>query len=143
MQIKLLSWVVQSLSEAKRPSSITKLAIKHAILMALVSSGSTTSLRQKTQLPKIHPRNITIVVHHRESMWSTRNFLAIQKKRVDVLAPATKAIILAWWASKLAWIPIRKMLWRKDKYHICMKKTWLNTSWKLKFFLLLNAKEDE
>jgi hypothetical protein len=68
MQIKLLSWVVQSLSEAKRPSSITKLAIKHAILMALVSSGSTTSLRQKTQLPKIHPRNITIVVHHRESM---------------------------------------------------------------------------
>jgi hypothetical protein len=48
VQRKLLSWVVQSLFEVKRPSSITKLAIKHAILMAFVSGGSTTSLRQKT-----------------------------------------------------------------------------------------------
>jgi len=43
VQRELFSGVMQSLFEVKRLSSVTKLVIKQAILMALVSGGSTTS----------------------------------------------------------------------------------------------------
>ncbi len=66
MQRELLSRVAQSLSEVKRLSSIMKLAPKHAILTALMNDGSTTSLRQKAQLLKVHPRNIAMAIFHRE-----------------------------------------------------------------------------
>jgi hypothetical protein len=80
-----------------------------------------------------------MVVRRKESMRSTGNFfcpLIIQKKRVDVLAPATKAIVLAWWASRTHVSPNQRTLSVRDKAHICMKKTPLSISWKLRFFLL-------
>jgi hypothetical protein len=64
----LLLGVVHSLFDVKRPNTNVKLVTKHAILTTLVNGGSTSSLRQKTRLLKVHPRNITMVVHHRELM---------------------------------------------------------------------------
>jgi hypothetical protein len=48
VQIELLSKVVQSLFEVKRLNNNAMLATKHAILIALVSSSLTASMRQKT-----------------------------------------------------------------------------------------------
>jgi hypothetical protein len=60
VQKELLSKVVQSLSKVKRPSNIAKFVTKHTILIALMNGSSTNLSRQKTQLVKVHLRNIAI-----------------------------------------------------------------------------------
>jgi hypothetical protein len=99
-----MSRVMESLFEVKRPCNNVMLVTKHAIVMALMNSGSITSMKQKTQLFKVHSRNITMAVGCRESMLSIGNFLwslVIWKKRVDIFVFTIKAIVLAWWASKV------------------------------------------
>jgi hypothetical protein len=54
--------VVQSLFEVERPHNNVMLVTKHVIVMALMNSGSITSVKQKTWLLKVHSRNITMVV---------------------------------------------------------------------------------
>jgi hypothetical protein len=56
---ELLSSLVQSLIEVKASNNATKLAIKHTILIAIMNSTSNTSLRQKTCLLIMHPRNVS------------------------------------------------------------------------------------
>ncbi len=59
---KLMSGVMQSLFEVKRPHNNLMLVTKHAIVMALMNSGSIISVKQKTQLLKVHSWNTTMVV---------------------------------------------------------------------------------
>jgi hypothetical protein len=106
---------MQSLFEVKRPHNNVMSVTKHAIVTTLMNNGSITSMKQKTRLLKVHFRNITMVVWCRESMWFIGNFLwslVIWKKRVDILALKIKAIVLAWWASKVRVNPNQKEVMR-------------------------------
>jgi hypothetical protein len=60
---KLFSNLVHSLSKVKKSNNVAKLAVKHAILTAVVSSDkSRSSCRQTTRLLNVHPWNVTKVV---------------------------------------------------------------------------------
>jgi hypothetical protein len=59
---RLISDLVQSLTEVKRSNTRAKLAMKHAILMIVVNVNSKPSLRQKALLFNVHPRNMQKVV---------------------------------------------------------------------------------
>ncbi len=65
---------------------------------------------------KVHPGNVTMALHHRESMQMSKTFifpLSIWKKWKDILAPRTKAIVLSWWAIETHTNPNQKEVVRK------------------------------
>jgi hypothetical protein len=79
--------------------------------MALVSSGSSGSMRKKARLLWIHHRNISTVVSRHKKMDSAKRFewtLSIWKIRVDVLNTSTKNIAISWWVSETRMSPNRK-----------------------------------
>ncbi len=55
---RLLSCLVQSLTEVKRSNTKAKLATKYAILTVVVNANYKSSLRQKVFLLNVHPRNM-------------------------------------------------------------------------------------
>jgi len=63
-----------------------------------VGSNSQTLNRQKVWLLNVHPQNLAKVVHHQESMNSTRGFLWSLDEEGNCLAFKTKALVLSWWA---------------------------------------------
>jgi hypothetical protein len=72
---EFMTRLVQSLSKVKRPYTSTQLVTKHAFVTVVVSSNSKTSNRQKARLLNVHPKNVAMVVQHRESMKSSQDFL--------------------------------------------------------------------
>ncbi len=94
---EFLYGLVQFLSKVKLPNTMAKLATKHAILTTLVNFGLNTSVRQKVQILKVHPKNVAMVFHYLQLMNNSSGFawsLSIQKKRSDMLALETNRIIL-------------------------------------------------
>jgi hypothetical protein len=71
---EIISGLVQSLHEVKQPRSRTALATKHAILTALISSGSSRSMRKKARLLRVHHRNVSAAVSRRKKMDSVERF---------------------------------------------------------------------
>jgi hypothetical protein len=58
----ILSGLVQSLSEVKRSTSKAQLAVKHALLTAVVSFGVQMTMRQTTHMLGVHDRNVLLAV---------------------------------------------------------------------------------
>lgn len=103
----------------KQTETSLKLVMKHAILIAFVNNNSTSSFKEKVQVLKVHPRNVAMALHCRESMQMSKTFicpLSIWKKWKDMLAPRTKVIVLSWWAIETHMSPnqkevVKKKLW--------------------------------
>lgn len=116
-QQEVINGLVKSLSEVKNPSLAPNLATKHAILTAAISSGCTSSFRQKARVLGVHPRNVHRAVARRKAMESLSGkfmwTLSIRKKRLDTLSAATKAAVLLWWLGETRMSPNRKEVVRK------------------------------
>ena len=99
----IISGLKQSLSEVRVPRTAAELGTKHAILTAVVSGSSSSSLRSQAKLLDVHPRNIALALARRKVMEASIVFkwtLSIKKRRSDVLDEDTKAVVLLWWASE-------------------------------------------
>lgn len=113
---EILSGLVQSLEEVKQAKNKVELATKHAILTAVVSSGSSGSIRKKARLLGVHHRNVSAAILRRKKMNSRERFqwvLSVRKVRVDVLSNATKNAVVKWWISETRMSPNRKEVVRK------------------------------
>jgi hypothetical protein len=109
---RLLSDLVQSLTEVKRSNTRVKLATKHVILTVVVSTNSKSSLRQKALLLNVHPRNMHKVVECRKLISLSREFLwtlSIHKQRTNVICRATKEMVLSWWCFETCTILTRNV----------------------------------
>ena len=83
----VVAGLVQSLSEVKSSNSSVNLAIRHAVLTAAVSAGSTSvSQRELGRLLQVHPRNLAAAIKRRHAMDTADEFgwvLSVRKIRVD------------------------------------------------------------
>ena len=116
IQSDILSGLKRSLSEVKAARTGAQLATKHAILTAVVSGSSSSSLRGQARLLEVHPRNIALAVARRKVMEESTVFkwtLSVRKRRSDVLDEDTKAVVLLWWACETRNTPNRKEVVRK------------------------------
>ena len=67
-----MSWCLDKIKQA---NSDAKLVAKHAILTAVVSGGSISSVRQVAKALSVHPRNITLAMERQGEMDVEGNFL--------------------------------------------------------------------
>lgn len=112
----IVSGLQKSLGEVKLAKTAAHLATKHAILTAVVSSGSSTSIRSQARALQIHPRNIAKAVVRRSAMESSSVFkwtLSVRKQRSDVLSDCTKVAVALWWTSETRNSPIAKEVVRQ------------------------------
>ncbi len=86
----------------KGSNNVAKLVVKHVILIVVMNSDtSKSSYKQTTHLLNVHPQNVAKVVHHQKLMNCSGEFfwtLSICNKRLNMLSPATKVVILVWWS---------------------------------------------
>jgi hypothetical protein len=61
-QREIISRMSRSLGEIKQANNIAKLVAKHAILIAAVSGGSTSSVCHVAKALSVHPRNIMLAI---------------------------------------------------------------------------------
>ena len=102
---------MQSLSKVKNARCRSDLVTKHAILTAAVSSGASTSKRQKARLLGVHSRNVRSAMQRRSSMESTEQIvwaLSVRKLRKDATSESVKAVVIAWWVAETRASPNRK-----------------------------------
>ena len=67
---KIVSSLLQSLSEVKTSKTKAQLATKHAILTAAVTNGTRVSARQTARLLGVHHRNVAMAAQRRATMVS-------------------------------------------------------------------------
>lgn len=108
----VVAGLVQSLSEVKSSNSNVNLAIRHAVLTAVVSAGSSSvSQRELGRLLQVHPRNLAAATKRRLAMDTTEEFawvLSVRKVRVDIVSNSWKSAAIAWWALETRMSPNRK-----------------------------------
>ena len=95
----ILSELKQSLSEVKSAQTATELGTKHAILTAVISWSSTSSLRGQAWLLQVHPRNVALAIARKKIVAESSVFkctLSKRKQRSDVLDELSKATVLSW-----------------------------------------------
>jgi hypothetical protein len=63
-----MSGLVQLLIEVKVAKTLPSMVTKHAILTTLMNKSYTSSLKHKPWVLNVHPRNVTMVICHKESM---------------------------------------------------------------------------
>jgi hypothetical protein len=110
------SGVVQSLAKVKSSRSKAQLAVKHALLTAVVSSGVQTTMRQTSRMLEVHHRNVLMAMQRRASMESKDHIqwtLSVRKTRSDVISGSVKEVVVAWWISETRPSPIAKEVVRK------------------------------
>lgn len=110
-QKEIIAGLVQSLSEVKNARCKADLVTKHAILTAAVTSGASTSKRQKARLLGVHPRNVRAAIQRRSSIESTDQIvwtLSVRKVRKDATSESVKAAVIAWWVAETRASPNRK-----------------------------------
>ena len=113
---KIVSSLLQSLSEVKTSKTKAQLATKHAILTAVVTNGTQVSARQTTRLLGVHHRNVAMAAQRRATMVSAVHIqwtLSVRKTRSDATTSAVKDIVTAWWVAETRPIPNRKEVVRK------------------------------
>ena len=114
-QWEIISGMSHSLGEIKQGNSGAKLATKHAILMATVSSGSISSIHQVAKALSVHPRNITLVLERRGAMDADGNFLWLlssRRTRTNGMEEAVKEVVILWWVQETRVSPNRKQVTR-------------------------------
>lgn len=67
---RIVSSLLQSMSEVKTSKTKAHLATKHAILTAAVTTGTQVSARQTARLLGVHPRNVAMATQRRTTMVS-------------------------------------------------------------------------
>jgi hypothetical protein len=115
-QREIISRVSRCLGEIKRANSGAKLAAKHAILTAVVSGGSISSIRQVAKALSVHPRNITLAMERRGAMDTEDNFLwtlTIRCTRTDGMEEPVKEVVILWWIQETRVSPNRKQVARR------------------------------
>ena len=78
IQANIVNGLRQSLFEVKVPRTTSELGTKHAILTAVVSGGSSSSLCGQAKLLEVHPRNIALAIACRKVMEAS-TLLSIRK----------------------------------------------------------------
>lgn len=110
-QKKIISGLVQSLSEVKNARRKADLVTKHAILTAAVSTAAPTSVRQTARLLGVEPRNVKAAIQRRSSMESNKEVvwtLSVRKQRKDATSDSVKAAVISWWVAQTRASPNRK-----------------------------------
>ena len=113
---RIVSSLLQSLSEVKTSKTKAHLATKHAILTAVVTNGTGVCARQTARLLGIHHRNVAMATQRRASMLTEVHMqwtLSVRKTRSDATSLVVKDIIIAWWAAETRPSPNRKDVVRK------------------------------
>ena len=113
---KIVSSLLQSLSEVKTSKTKAQLATKHAILTAAVTNGTQVSARQIARLLGVHHRNVAMAAQRRATMVSAVHIqwtLSVRKTRSDATSSAVKDIVTAWWVAETMPSPNRKEVVRK------------------------------
>ena len=113
---RIVSSLLQSLSEVKTSKTKAHLATKHAILTAAVTNSSGVCARQTARLLGVHHRNVAMATQRRASMLSEVHMewtLSIRKTRSDATSSVVKDIVTAWWAAETRPSPNRKEVVRK------------------------------
>ena len=113
---RIVSSLLQSLSEVKTSKTKAHLATKHAILTAVVTTGTQVSTRQTARLLGVHPRNVAKATQRRATMVSEVHMewtLSVRKVRSDATSSMVKDIVAAWWAAETRPSPNRKEVVRK------------------------------
>jgi hypothetical protein len=111
VQQEIISGVSRSLGGIKQANSSAKLATKHAILTAVVSSRSISSVRQVAKALSVYPRNITLALERRGAMDADGNFLwslSIRWTRTDGVGEAVKEVVILWWVQETRVSPNQK-----------------------------------
>ena len=112
----IVSGLKQSLSEVKVSRTVAQLGTKHAILIAVISGSSSSSLHSQAKLLDVHPQNIALALARRKVMEASIVFkwtLSIRKQRSDVLDEDIKAVVLLCWACETRNSPNRKEVVQK------------------------------
>ena len=100
---RIVSGLLQSLSEVKTSKTKAHLATKHAILTAAVTNGTRVCARQTARLLGVHHRNVAMATQRRATMVSEVHMewtLSIRKTRSDATSSVVKDIVTAWWAAE-------------------------------------------
>ena len=115
-QQEILHGVCIRLDEVRSANSACKLAIKHAILDAMILEQGDFSARQVARVLRIHHRDVFEAVVRREVLHSAREILfslSVRAKRVDGLAVDERCVIFKWWILKTRMSPNKKDMARK------------------------------
>ena len=113
---RIISSLLQLLSEVKTSKTKAHLATKHAILTAAVTNGSGVCARQTARLLGVHHRNVAMATQRRASMLSEVHMewtLSVRKTRSDATSLVVKDIVTAWWTAETRPSPNRKEVVRK------------------------------
>ena len=108
---KIVSSLLQSLSEVKTSKTKAPLATKHAILTAAVTNGTGVCAHQTARLLGVHHRNVAMATQRRALMLSEVHMqwtLSVRKTRSNATSLLVKDIVTAWWAAKTRPSPNRK-----------------------------------
>ena len=113
---RIVSSLLQSLSEVKTSKTKAHLATKHAILTAAVTNGTGLCARQTARLLGVHHRNVAMATQRRATMLSEVHMewtLSVRKTRSDATSSVVTDIVTAWWAAETRPSPNRKEVVRK------------------------------
>ena len=113
---RIVSSLLQSLSEVKTSKTKSHSATKHVILTSAVTNGTQVSACQTTRLLGVHPRNVAMAAQRQATMVSEVHMewtLSVRKIRSDATSSMVKDIVTAWWAAKTRPSPNRKEVVRK------------------------------
>jgi hypothetical protein len=113
---RIVSSLLQSLSEVKTSKTKAHLATKHAILTAAVTKGTRVSIRQTARLLGVHHRNVIMAAQRRATMVTEVHMhwtLSVRKTRSDATSPVVADIVGAWWSAETRPSPNRKEVVRK------------------------------
>ena len=113
---RIVSSLLQSLSEVKTSKTKAHLATKHATLTAAVTIGTQVSAHQTARLLGVHHRNVAMAAQRRATMVSEVHMewnLSIKKTRSDATSSVMRDIVTAWWVAKTRPSPNRKEVVRK------------------------------
>jgi hypothetical protein len=113
---RIVSSLLQSLSEVKTSKTRAHLATKHAILTAAVTNGLGVCARQTARLLGVHHRNVAMATQRRASMLTEDHMewtLSVRKTRSDATSGVVQDIVTAWWAAETRPSPNRKEVVRK------------------------------
>jgi len=138
-QNEIISGLKNSLGVVKNPYTFVKLAIKHALLIAVISSIDKYSLlKQKSYILDVHHRNVSLAIQchkHFDPSGIFSCILSLKKQRSNVLSVVTIAIMVAWWVFEMK-ISLDRQNSRINKYHpSSMMRSQPNIWWKVRWVI--------
>ncbi len=114
----MINGLMSTLGDVKNPCTSIKLAIKHAlVIVAINSTKSNMSLREKAHVLGVHQHNVSLIIKCHRCMNSIGIFLwtlFIKKRKIDCLNTVIIIVLQAWWVTKTKISPSKRKVTHKQ-----------------------------